>query len=221
MEETKGSLQLTLDPVYLILSQYSDPLNTHNSLLQFTTDSHLMERGPRYYAYAQLRELKLRSNRAKFEEFDPYSDIPRSESTPAKNSVKFQENSIDSNKKRRSSVLAQSVGDFSPVLRKENRRPPENRIPRAEKSGTPPSGTAKREKVCVSGTKMGGGSRSVNSGEKQSGGRLMMMGRKSYASIDELKGLSIAASNAINGENRVGKRSNVLRKSTVFSTRYY
>ena len=221
MGETKESLQLTLEPVSLILSQYWDPLNTHNSLLQFTTDSYMMERGPRYYAYAQLRESKLQSNWTKFEESDPCFTLPRSEFPPVKKSVKLQENSIDSDRKRRSSVLAQSVPDFSPAVRKENRRPQENRIPRAEKSTTPPAAMAKREKVCPSGTKMGAGSRSVNAGEKQSGGTLMMMGRESYASIEELKGLSIAASNAINGENRGRKRSNVLRKSTVFSTRYY
>ena len=119
MVETKESLRLTLKLVSVILPQYWDPLNTHNSLLQFITDSYLMERGPRYYAYAQLRESKLRSNRTKFEESYPYFTLSRSEFPPAKKFVKLHENSADSNRKRRSSVLAQSVSDFSPAVRKK------------------------------------------------------------------------------------------------------
>jgi hypothetical protein len=44
------------------------------------------------------------------------------------------------------------------------------------------------------------GSKSANAGEKRNGGLLMV--RKSYASVEELKGLSLAAANAINGDNR-------------------
>jgi hypothetical protein len=44
------------------------------------------------------------------------------------------------------------------------------------------------------------GSKSANAGEKRNGG--LLMARKSYASVEELKGLSLAAANAINGDNR-------------------
>ncbi|XP_021743883.1 uncharacterized protein LOC110709938 [Chenopodium quinoa] len=304
---------LTLDPKTLLLSHYSDP---SNNTLQLITDPYFMERGPRYNAYAQLRESNLRSKRLKFEEDQQFLEIPRSDSSPEKKNevrfqgnllgnctkieedeqfleiprsefspakkknvrfqgnllgnckkieedeqflemiprsefspakknarfqgnllvkvrklrkknknVRFQGNLQNNGKKQGYSVLAQSVPDFSSALRKENRKPSENRIPRFEKSATPPPLMSKREKMIGSGSKLGGvGSKSVNSGEKQSSGKLMSMGRKSYASIDELKGLSIAAVNATNGENKVGKKSgntSVLRKSTVFSTRYY
>ncbi|KNA18473.1 hypothetical protein SOVF_070320 [Spinacia oleracea] len=283
MAEIIGSHQLTLDPKTLILSHHFDPLNPSNTL-QLITDPYFMERGPRYNAYAQLRESKLRSKRLKLEEdeqvleisksefsparkavrfqkieedeqfleipkseFSPakksvrfqgnllrnskkieeneqFLELPRSEFSPAKKTIRFQGNLQGNSKKQGYSALAQSVPDFSSALRKENRKPPsENRIPRFEKSATPPPSLSKREKMYGSATKLGGvGSKSVNSGEKQSSGKLMMMARKSYASIDELKGLSIAAANAINGENRGAKKGgSVLRKSTVFSSRYY
>uniref|UniRef100_A0A803LAX2 Uncharacterized protein n=1 Tax=Chenopodium quinoa TaxID=63459 RepID=A0A803LAX2_CHEQI len=304
---------LTLDPKTLLLSHYSDP---SNNTLQLITDPYFMERGPRYNAYAQLRESNLRSKRLKFEEDQQFLEIPRSDSSPekknevrfqgnllgnctkieedeqfleiprsefspakkknvrfqgnllgnckkieedeqflemiprsefspakknarfqgnllgkskkikeeeqfleitrsefspAKKNVRFQGNLQNNGKKQGYSVLAQSVPDFSSALRKENRKPSENRIPRFEKSATPPPLMSKREKMIGSGSKLGGvGSKSVNSGEKQSSGKLMSMGRKSYASIDELKGLSIAAVNATNGENKVGKKSVVV-----------
>ncbi|KAL0010180.1 hypothetical protein SO802_005288 [Lithocarpus litseifolius] len=80
-----------------------------------------------------------------------------------------------------SSVLAQSVPDFSATLRKENRKPNSR------------------------------GSKSANAGEKRGvGGGLMA--RKSYASVEELKGLSLAAANAINSENRGGRNGRVVGK---------
>ncbi|XP_010693241.2 uncharacterized protein LOC104906210 [Beta vulgaris subsp. vulgaris] len=339
MAETMLPNQLTLDPNSLILSHHFDALNNPSKTLQLITDPYFMERGSRYNAYAELRELKLRSKRLKFEEDDQISelptsefspvkktvsfqsdskkqgysvlgeyeeddqiyelpksefspvkktvrfqgnskkqgysvlgefgeddripDLPKSEYSPAKKTVRFQGNSKKqgysvlgefaedhkipelpksefsplkktvkfqgnfqgNSKKQGYSVLAQSVPDFSSTLRKENRKPVENRVSRAEKSATPPPSLSKRDKMYGSGMKLGGlGSKSVNSGEKQSSGKLMMMGRKSYANIEELKGLSIAASNSINGEKRGAKRAgNVLRKSTVFSTstRFY
>ncbi|CAI0451393.1 unnamed protein product [Linum tenue] len=102
-------------------------------------------------------------------------------------------------------MLAQSVPDFSATLRKENRKP--KPAPVMLGHLTPPP--------CKSGSKMQGvlssrGSKSVGSGEKRrgmgnSGGGGGLMARKSYANLEELKGLSAAASNSImNGENRVG-----------------
>ncbi|CAI0451027.1 unnamed protein product [Linum tenue] len=102
-------------------------------------------------------------------------------------------------------MLAQSVPDFSATLRKENRKP--KPAPVMVGHLTPPP--------CKSGSKMQGvlssrGSKSVGSGEKRrgmgnGGGGGGLMARKSYANLEELKGLSAAASNSImNGENRVG-----------------
>ena len=164
MAETIGSLRQTPEPKSQFLS---------HSKLQLTTDSYFMERGSRYKAYSQLRESKPRSKRLQFDEDERESKIPRSEFTPpVKKSVRFQESLPlpSSGRKQGCSVLAQSVPDFSLAARKENRRPPENRIPRAEKSLTPPPATARREKMYGSGVK-DGGSKSANSVEKHSGGR--------------------------------------------------
>ncbi|KAF2313798.1 hypothetical protein GH714_013476 [Hevea brasiliensis] len=113
---TLQSLFHALDPMSLILS--------HNSLdsrqpvpLKLTTDSYIMERGPRYRAYAELRESKLRMKILRQQERDE-SDFKQ---TPPKKQVKFQANLTSSRKG--SSVLAQSVPDFSATLRKENRKP--------------------------------------------------------------------------------------------------
>ncbi|KAK8569153.1 hypothetical protein V6N13_107016 [Hibiscus sabdariffa] len=85
------SLFHLLDPIPLILPQH-----------------HMMERGPRYRAYADLRENKLRM---KFEMLQEWEDIQlkqlESTSIPVKPS----------------SLLMQSVPDFSSTLLKENRKP--------------------------------------------------------------------------------------------------
>ncbi|XP_039010440.1 uncharacterized protein LOC120139197 [Hibiscus syriacus] len=94
--------------------------------------------------------------------------------TPTKKQVKFSSNSGVSS--IRPSVLAQSVPDFSATLWKENRKP--EAMGRIEMK--PPSR----------------GKNWSNSGEKK--GRLVMA-RKSYASVDELK--------AINGGSRGLKSS--------------
>ncbi|KAL9226533.1 hypothetical protein vseg_002335 [Gypsophila vaccaria] len=126
-----------------------------------------------------------------------------------KKSVKFHGENVEispklkkTERKQRCSVLAQSVPDLGSVLRKENRKPrPENgNVSRIPTFGTPALSMSKRK--------------SVNSGEKQRNVG-MMMSRKSYASVEELKGLSIVASNGINGENKRG------RKSAIFSSKYY
>ena len=142
-----------------------------------------MERGSRYKAYSQLRESKLRSKRLQFDEDERESKIPRSEFIPpVKKSVRFQESLPlpSSGRKQGCSVLAQSVPDFSLAARKENRRPPENQIPRAEKSLTPPPATARREKMYGSGVK-DGGSKSANSVEKHSGGRFTNWGARVWS----------------------------------------
>ncbi|KAJ9173052.1 hypothetical protein P3X46_016228 [Hevea brasiliensis] len=193
---TLQSLFHALDPMSLILS--------HNSLdsdqpvpLKLTTDSYIMERGPRYRAYAELRESKLRMKILRQQERDE-SDFKQ---IPAKKQVKFQPNLTSSRKG--SSVLAQSVPDFSCELRKENRKPP------AEL--TPPSKKWSKVNGILSNSR---GSKSASAGEKRNGNG-GLMARKSYASVEELKGLSMAAATAINGENRGGRGSRGIGKTVL------
>lgn len=202
MAETNGSMQQThqqnhsiqslfnaLDPISLILSQNSS--NSDQPIpLKLTTESYyVMERGPRYRAYAELRESKLRMKSLRQQEENEESDVLKQ--TPPKKQVKFQANLASSRKG--SSVLAQSVPDFSATLRKENRKPPQEL--------TPPSKTWSKVNGILSNSR---GSKSANAGEKKNcnGG---LMARKSYASVEELKGLSMAAANSINGDNRGGR----------------
>ncbi|MFS7973397.1 hypothetical protein Hanom_Chr09g00856121 [Helianthus anomalus] len=161
-----------------------------------------MERGPRYKAYADLREskLRLRSNA------NPPPPLPpkHHSSAPPETHVKFS-----ANRRKGSSVLAQSVPDFSSVLRKENRKP--TLPPVAEKSVTPP---AKRSSRLYEVNAKLMGSKSSVSSTKRSGG--LLTERRSYANMDELKKFSVAAADAINGENRGGGRTSVLRSRQYF-----
>ncbi|XP_062107398.1 uncharacterized protein LOC133818510 [Humulus lupulus] len=191
------SLLHSLDPISLILSQNS--YSEQPVPLKLTTESYIMERGPRYTAYAELRESRLRMKNARPPQQE--LDEPEFKLTPQKKQVRFQ-TSLTSGRKG-SSVVAQSVPDFSAVLRKENRKP-SNLPPTMEM--TPPGKTWSKvgSKVLANSR----GSKSANGGDKKS-----LMARKSYASLEELKGLSSAASNAINGENRAihrGGRQTVL-----------
>ncbi|OWM84653.1 hypothetical protein CDL15_Pgr027440 [Punica granatum] len=170
-----------------LLDDASDPVTP---LLLWSSDleSHdfTMERGPRYRAYSELRESKLRmkqsGQRPEQEQKDEGQDTKL---TPAKKQVRFQ---LDSgNPRKGSSILAQSVPDFSSALRKENRKPP-SRVYEL----TPPSKSWSR--VNSAGTNPRG-SKSASGVEKKSGG---LMARKSCVSLEELKGLASAAGNAIN-----------------------
>lgn len=89
--------------------------------------------------------------------------------------------------------------------------------PVMEKSMTPPAGS-KSSKMYGVGAKLSG-SKSANSGEKRNGG---LMARKSYASMEELKGLSYAAANAINhGENREGRTGRGVGKTILGKKQYF
>ncbi|XVE72086.1 hypothetical protein DITRI_Ditri11bG0010700 [Diplodiscus trichospermus] len=183
------SLFHALDPISLILSQNSSPANPIP--LRLTTESYIMERGPRYRAYAELRESKLRMKCGKQQEREEIEF----KQTPSKKQVKFS-SSLGVSRKG-SSVLAQSVPDFSATLRKENRKPP-------VATGielTPPGKNWSKGNGMLSNSR---GSKSANAGEKKGS---LMMARKSYANVEELKGISLAAANAINGEHRRGKNN--------------
>ncbi|KAK8517730.1 hypothetical protein V6N13_127887 [Hibiscus sabdariffa] len=177
-----------LDPISLILSQNSSPTNPFP--LRLTTESSVMERGPRYRAYAELRETKLRMKTG----MQPEKEEIQFKETPTKKQVRFS-SSVGISRKG-SSALAQSVPDFSATLRKENRRPPGIELT------PPPTGknSSRGNEAWLSNSR---GSKSANAGEKK--GRRMMMLKKSFSSVEDLKGISLAAANAINGENRGGK----------------
>ncbi|XP_057809066.1 uncharacterized protein LOC131023852 [Salvia miltiorrhiza] len=210
MAEMNGSLlpqHAALDPQSLLLSQFSD--SGKPQLLQLTTESFVMERGPRFKEYSDLRERKLRMKNS----MDPPEEkiLHRSLLTPPKKQVKFSSTfSTPPKRLKAPSALAQSVPDFSSTLRKENRKPPAL-PPVAERSLTPPAGFLKSGSVYG---KLGGGSKSVNSAEKRNGG---LMARKSYASMAELKGLAATAGNAING----GGRSTRGVARTVLGSRHF
>lgn len=195
-----------LDPISLILNQNSH--SDHPFPLRLTNaDSFVLERGPNYTAYAELRESRLHRKclmKDQQQEAVPQELEPKKFATqPRKKQVKFQDCGGNS---KGSFVLAQSVPDFSAALRKENRKPV-NTLP----SMTPP---------CKSGNGVvlsSRGSKSVSGGEKKKGGGGGggVMARKSYACIDELKSLSSATAIAINGEGRGGGRSNKVTGKTV------
>ncbi|KAH7533271.1 hypothetical protein FEM48_Zijuj04G0112900 [Ziziphus jujuba var. spinosa] len=210
--DPKPTLQLlfdALDPISLILSQNSNP--DEHLPLRLTTESYFMERGPRYREYAELRESKLRmmktitaqEQQPQEHEFKP---------TPPKKQVRFQA-SLGNGRKGSSSVLAQSVPDFSAALRKENRKPM-TALPSMLEMTPPPLKNRSKANGIVSNPR---GSKSANAGDKRNNGG-GLMGRKSYASVEELKGLSSAAANAINGENRGAGRNG---RQTVLGYRQF
>ncbi|KAJ0043875.1 hypothetical protein Pint_18757 [Pistacia integerrima] len=212
MAETNGSLHQnnptlhslvhSLDPISLLLSQNSDPQKPPVSL-KLITESYFMERGPRYEEYAELRELKLRRKRQQEESYEVCEPKP----SPLKKQVRFQTNLTGSRKGSSvSNVLAQSVPDFSATLRKENRKPVTGTL-----ELTPPSKNWSRMNGNLSNSR---GSKSANAGEKKG-----VMARKSYASMEELKGLSMGVSKDICGENRGrnGRARTVLGASRQFS----
>ncbi|TKY64797.1 hypothetical protein E2542_SST07648 [Spatholobus suberectus] len=173
------------------LQQANPTLDTISLMQGFLTME--LERGPRYEAYAELRETKLRKKylrQREHEEEEECVEVEKKLPTPPRKQVKFQAG------RRGSSLVAQSVPDFSAALRKENRKPVSNMLPTVMEL-TPPS-----KRVCgvLSSAR---GSKSANAGEKRRGGGVLVP-RKSYASIDELRSLSSATANAINGESRGG-----------------
>ncbi|XP_057440436.1 uncharacterized protein LOC130732398 [Lotus japonicus] len=187
----------------------------HNSVFLPHSLTMDMERGPRYKAYSELRERKLLMKYLREQE-QQEPEKPKLIPTPPRKQVKFQSILAPASAGRKgsssssSSVLAQSVPDFSAALRKENRKPPVNNT---VMELTPPS---KRGCGILSSSR---GSMSANGGEKRRGGGGVLMARKSYANIDELKRFCSATANAINGENRGGRSGRVVVKRTVLGCR--
>ncbi|KAJ4824971.1 hypothetical protein Tsubulata_046611 [Turnera subulata] len=230
MAETNGSMQQNpclqslfhaLDPISLILSQNSSDSGQPLLPLKLTTESYYaMERGPRYRAYAELRESRLRMKCGLGQEQEQEQEQEREvcfefkQTPPLKKQVKFQADVVVGGggaRKRSSALLAQSVPDFSATLRKENRKPVQEL--------TPPSKNWSKVNGVLSNSR---GSKSAGAGEKRNGfgGGGGLMARKSYASMEELKGLSMAAANAINGESR-GNRGGRGSGKTVLGYRQF
>ncbi|XP_052170416.1 uncharacterized protein LOC127786794 [Diospyros lotus] len=136
------------------------------------------------------------------------------QSIPPKKQVKFQGSfSAPPSRQKGSSVLAQSMPNFSASLRKENRKPANTLPPMMEKSLTPPVALKNAMLYAKS-----GGSKSENLAEKRTGG---LMARKNYAYVgQELKQFSSTAANAINGENKGGKSGRGFAKSVVGYKQY-
>ncbi|XP_022998093.1 uncharacterized protein LOC111492844 [Cucurbita maxima] len=192
----------SIDPRSLLLHQNS--ATHHYFPLQLTAETFSMERGPRYRAYAELRESKLRLRNSMYRD----GEQPEKSTPPAKKQVRFVGSETV---RKRSATVAQSVPDFSSVLRKENKRPPPGLSPVMEM--TPPGKTWGKNNIGgISANSRG--SKSASAGEKRGGG--LAAARKSYAGFEELKGFSTAAANAINGEN---KRGGGRRGKTVLGVR--
>ncbi|KAL6507510.1 hypothetical protein OROGR_023705 [Orobanche gracilis] len=169
--------------------------NQKPQLLRLTTENFIMERGPRFDEYSELRERMLRKKYLtvagqKIPEIETgeilvqnsRSDLP----TPYKKQVKFSSDLTTPPRRRPkvSSVLMQSVPDFSPALRKENRKP---LPPLVDRPATPPAGLWKNRSKSV---------------EKRSGGGLITA-RKSCANMEEWKRLAAAAGKEINNTRAV------------------
>lgn len=199
LPQTHQPLQ-ALDPISLVLNQNSNSDNPFPLRLT-SADSFILERGPNYNAYAELRKSRLHMKCLMHEqqqEQEAHELEPTKPATPPrKKQVKFQ--ACGGHSKGPFSI-AQSVPDFSAALRKENRKPV-NTLP----SMTPPSKSGNR--VVLSSR----GSKSVSGGEKKNGGGVMA--RKSYACFDELKSFSSATAIAINGEGRGGRSNRVMGKT--------
>lgn len=156
----------------------------------FTFDVNL-QRGPRYKAYSEMRERKIRKRM--IDQTQDNGDIEFGSSKkqlllspplpPPQQQQRRMMKEINTNSSpvvnRRSPLVGQSVPNFSAILRKENRKPIfEMRTP-------PPSSKSKDySKLGLS----GGGSKSASGADKRGGG--VMMARKSYANIEDLKTVS-------------------------------
>ncbi|KAL6587956.1 hypothetical protein OROMI_000934 [Orobanche minor] len=160
--------------------------NQKSQLLRLTTENFFMERGPRFNEYSELRERMLRMKYLTAAgQITPEKEtceiqvknIRSALLNPRKKQVKFSSDLTTPPRRRPkvSSVLMQSVPDFSPALRKENRKP---LPPVADRPATPPAGLWKS------------GSKSVE--KRRSGGGLIAV-RKSCANMEDWKILAAAA----------------------------
>ncbi|CAA0320563.1 unnamed protein product [Arabidopsis thaliana] len=187
-----------------------NPMSDTQQKLKLLVDNgdYGFERGSRYGEYARLRESKLRMKRD-FEKILNEEQVrfgfTREEEIRVlpekKTRFGFNPNQRKTSSSS-SSSLAQSVPDFSSMIRKENRRPPvnSNLLPRRTELTPPPM---KSRNAAVFAGSVIRGSVSASAGEKKGIGMM----RKSYAAVDDLKKISMAAASAINGGG--GKRRSI------------
>jgi hypothetical protein len=176
-----------------------------------------MQRGPRYNAYAKLRETKLQINYLKLQQYQQQQEQenihvvlqPTKIPTPPKKQVKFHAGGVVSGRKG-SSLIAQSVPDFSSMLRKENRKPATNILPTISSTATLTPPLKNKNKGCGVLSSSRGSSRSANSAAEKKkgvgGGGGILMARKSYANFDEFRSFS-----SITRNSRVVGKKPVLR----------
>ncbi|WJX82655.1 hypothetical protein P8452_65382 [Trifolium repens] len=190
-----------------------------------------MQRGPRYNAYAKLRETKLQINYLKLQQYQQQQEQenihvvlqPTKIPTPPTKQVKFHAAGVVSGRKG-SSLIAQSVPDFSSMLRKENRKPTTNILPTISSTATLTPPLKNKNKGCGVLSSSRGSSRSANSAAEKKkgvvvGGGGILMARKSFANFDELRSFSSVTANAINGENT--RNSRVVGKKPVLRCREF
>ncbi|OVA16359.1 hypothetical protein BVC80_7247g2 [Macleaya cordata] len=172
----------------------------------------LLQRGPRYKAYAELRESKLRNRMIQQQQQQQRLQDNKLESEqlfspppPIKErAVVIQSSPVSaSGRNGGRSIVGRSVPNFSAVLRKENRKPVS---PVAAETKTPP---LKGRAVSKLGSGLGGGGGGGGGGGSKSANgctekRGVMMARRSCANIEELQTLSFGVSSAINGVGRGG-----------------
>ncbi|KAJ0242955.1 Homeobox Hox-B3-like protein [Hirschfeldia incana] len=186
----------------LLFSQNYDNNNNNDLCRAF-------ERGPRYREYATLRESKLRlkleyEKILKEEEERFFFGLEKNKQTrfgfTKQDEIKVSKTNPNLRRLSSSSTLAQSVPDFSAVIRKENRRPANTNLLPPRTDRTPPQSKSRTASVFSGSVSSTRGSVSASGGEKRSKG--MVNARKSYATVEDLKKISITAASAINGGGR-------------------
>jgi hypothetical protein len=181
-----------------------------------------------------LRETKLQINYLRQQQYQQEQEQeqeniqvvlqPTKIPTPPTNQVKFHTGVVSGRKG--SSLIAQSVPDFSSMLRKENRKPATNILPTISSTATLTPPLKNKNKGCGVLSSSRGSSRSANSAAEKKrgvggggGGGGILMARKSFANFDELRSFSSITANAINGENT--RNSRVVGKKPVLRCREF
>jgi hypothetical protein len=175
-----------------------------------------------------LRETKLQINYLRQQQYQQEQEQeniqvvlqPTKIPTRPTKQVKFHSGVVSGRKG--SSLIAQSVPDFSSMLRKENRKPATNILPTISSTATLTPPLKNKNKGCGVLSSSRGSSRSANSAaekKKGVGGGGILMARKSYANFDELRSFSSATANAINGEST--RNSRVVGKKPVLRCREF
>ncbi|KAF5203596.1 homeobox Hox-B3-like protein [Thalictrum thalictroides] len=226
MNDINGALEPTHESFFFNFEPKSSILSQNLNLLKPTNIT--LERGVRYRAYAELRESNIRKKqKLQQQQQEKVEELVLKEpvltlTPPQRKRVTFQGGGGGGVSGGRnglmSSVVTKSVPDFSSVLRKENRKP----VSTFDLTPPPSKNSSLSKLSRLGGSKSAGGcDKGYGSG---GGGGKGVMGRKSYASLEELKGLSSGVYSAINGESKgvggVGKSYRGTQK-TVLGYRQY